>query len=104
MTHSNNTTRARAHEAKAEKVRHAYMLYSNHQPPQPLTKESFAEMADRHDQTYHAATWSVPDTEPEEAMEAYRLLYGYSIRLAVVMSAIIFAAFGLGLGYLLFHP
>ena len=87
----------------AEKVLHAYMLYSNHQPPKPLTKESFAEMADRHDQAYRAM-WSGPDTEPEEAIEAYRLLYSNSIKVAVIASAIIFTAFGLGLGYLLFHP
>lgn len=107
MTHSNNTTRARAHEAKSEKVRDADKQSKS--ILECLTKDSndtvtgIEFIADAHDRAYRA-TWSGPDTEPEDSIDAYRLLYGNSIKVAVIASAIIFTAFGLGLGYLLFHP
>lgn len=97
MTHSINTTRARAHEAKVKQVLQAYQKATGRWP------ETTKEMADAHDRSYRAM-WSGPDTEPEDSIDAYRLLYGNSIKVAVIASAIIFTAFGLGLGYLLFHP
>lgn len=97
MTRSNNTTRARAHEAKVDKVLQAYKRATGRWP------ETSEEIADAHDRAYRTM-WSGADTEPEDSFEDYFAHMTSSLLRMVVATAITCMSFGLGLGYLLFHP
>ena len=96
MTRSNNTTRARAHEAKVKQVLQAYQKATGRWP------ETTKEMADAHDRSYRAM-WSGPDTEPEDSIDTWADSERVHM-LTLVAFTILAMAFGLGIGYLLFHP
>lgn len=99
MTAPNNTTRTRAHEACAAKQ--VIQVYRN--ATNRLIVTDAEQAADAHDRAYRAS-WSAPDTDPEDNSDGWYSIHISSLWAAVALTAIIFAGYGLGLGYLLFHP